>query len=114
LIVVSIISLIPGKDIPHKIELIPYFDKYIHAGMYFTLSVFLINPMSVTVKMNSYLVAFICSVVTGGLFEILQITVAQNRSGSWADFAANTTGAALGLLTYRILLNTRYERIFKA
>ena len=115
LIIVSTISLIPGNDIPSQILLFPNFDKVIHFGMYFVLVLFLVFPLLKIKAVNTYLIAFLIAVLLGGILEILQATIAINRTGSYIDFLANLSGAIFGLIVYKwIISGKKVEVIFKA
>ncbi len=113
LILVAVLSLIPGNKLPHPKYIIPHFDKLVHAGMYFTLCIFAIAPFAKVRVGKGYWAAFITSIAFGGIFEILQETITVNRSGNLYDFIANTCGALLALFAYRFVISgTKLERIF--
>lgn len=115
IVVIAILSLIPGDEFPMNTFFIPHFDKIVHVGMYFMSSLFLISPFEKLRIGNGYLAAFIASLFLGALFEILQDTIAINRSGNIEDFIADLIGAALALVFYRYFVSgKKIEQIFKA
>ncbi len=100
-------SSYPGNKIPQA----PFFgfDKVIHIGMYFVLSITIIFGFSfpqkvkkVTFKLASNVVLF--GIFFGGVMEICQHYIFINRSGNWYDFFANSIGAILGVLIYPIMV----------
>lgn len=98
----------PGKDIPHIsfLELLA-FDKWVHAGIFFTLAVLLMRGMKFTyvraAHVTAALFALAISIPYGGLLEIMQGTLFQDRSADLYDFIANSFGAVCGVLLYRNL-----------
>ena len=97
---ITYFSLIRGREIPSF--LLSFKDLLLHGGMYFTIYVlyymgligwnFSYRPPK---KVNQWLLVGL-GTVAGGILEILQETVAIDRSGTWEDFAANTFGALAG------------------
>lgn len=114
-IVIAILSLLPGDDLPKKAFIIPHFDKIVHLGMYFISCLFLISPFEKLRIGKGYLAAFLFSSFLGGLFEVLQELIARNRSGNFADFFADMLGAALALIFFHYFVSgKKLERIFRA
>lgn len=117
IIVVAFLSLLPGDDLPQDsfLSRIPHFDKLVHAGMYFFLCIFLISPFEKLRVGKGYITSFVVSVILGGLFEILQITITRNRSGNIPDLIADAVGALLALLFFSLFVSgKRMEVIFRA
>lgn len=115
IIVVAVLSLLPGDDLPQKTFAIPHFDKIVHIGMYFMSCLFLISPFQKLRVGKGYFAAFLLSLFLGALFEILQSTIARNRSGNYEDFFADLIGAAAALVFYRYFVSGKKpERIFRA
>jgi VanZ family protein len=50
------------------------------------------------------LLAIIAPIVLGGLIELAQMYLTTNRSGEWADFAADSIGVLLGAVAGNYLL----------
>jgi glycopeptide antibiotics resistance protein len=98
----------PGKDIPHISFLeILAFDKWVHAGIFFVLAVLLMRALKRTYRTTSHaatlLITLSVCIVYGGLLEIMQGTVFEDRSADVLDFIANSFGAVCGVLVYRKL-----------
>jgi VanZ family protein len=114
IVIITILSLLPGEDLP-KEAFIPHFDKIVHIGMYFLSCLFFISPFRKIHAGKGYLAAFLSSLFIGALFEVLQNTVAKNRSGNYEDFIADLIGAALALIFYRYFVSgKKLEKFFKA
>ncbi len=113
IVIVAVLSLLPGDDLPQTTFIIPHFDKIVHFGMYFISCLFLIPPFEKIRIGKGYLAAFLSSLFLGALFEVLQSTIARNRSGNYDDFLADLTGTALAILFYRFFISgKKIERIF--
>lgn len=85
---------IPGKDIPHIsfLELLS-FDKFVHATLFFILVWSIYKAVN---KTNAYKQALIYalsfSIPYGGVLEILQQELFDERTADLFDFIANTFG----------------------
>lgn len=103
LAVITFLSLMPGKDIPHSgLFGIPHLDKAVHAGLYAILAFLLVWSLHAK-KRSKFITALLFCVVYGGLMEILQVTIAVNRLASWGDWLADLVGALLGLFLFPYL-----------
>ena len=101
----------PGKAIPKIswLELLS-FDKFVHAGIFFTEQILLIFAL-IHLPANNFfrknykgLSALFC-IAYGGSLEIMQYTIFSERSGDILDFIANSTGVITGLFVYKPLAN---------
>lgn len=88
---------LPGKDIPHIsfLELLS-FDKFVHASVFFVL-VMLINKAfrKTPNRKNAMAFALCVSIPYGGILEILQQELFEDRTADLFDFIANSTGSLL-------------------
>lgn len=105
-LLILILCGIPGRDIPHIsfLELLS-FDKFVHAGIFLVLIVLLVRGFVVQTTFNklqqhSKVLAFVICVSYGGLLEVLQGSIFEERSADIYDFIANSFGCILGLLLY--------------
>ncbi|MCW3104875.1 MAG: putative integral rane protein [Bacteroidetes bacterium] len=105
-LVILILCGIPGRDIPHIsfLELLS-FDKFVHAGIFFVLLLltvrgFVLQDSYPVLKERAKLMAAIICISYGGLLEIMQATVFEERSADVFDFIANSFGCLLGTLVY--------------
>jgi VanZ family protein len=108
-LVILILCGIPGRDIPHIsfLELLS-FDKWVHAGIFFVLALlavrgFRLQQGSVTLKKNAAWFALAFCIPYGGLLEIMQGTLFEERSADVYDFIANSFGAIMAVLLYNFL-----------
>ena len=107
IIAIAILSGYPGNKIPET----PFlnFDKLVHVGIYFVLSIAIcfafINEKKLLSQQTKLRVWIICfGIFYGGFMEILQHYIFINRSGSWYDFFANTIGATIGVFFYPFVI----------
>lgn len=106
---IMILCGIPGRDIPHISFLeILGFDKWVHAGIFFVLALlavrgFRLQEKSAALKKHALWLALAFCMLYGGLLEIMQGTLFEERSMDVYDFIANSFGAALAVLLYKTL-----------
>lgn len=96
---------------------IPHLDKVIHFGLYAVLLSFWMidfyKKESQFVKSINTLI-ILGSIIFGGLMEIIQKVIVQERSGDFLDFFANTAGILFAFLLFRyfILYRKLMLRVF--
>lgn len=97
---------IPGRDLPHSsfLELLN-FDKFVHASLFFVLILFTVRGFILqseyaNLKHYAKWIGGILCVTYGGLLEVMQGTLFEDRSADVLDFIANSFGVALGLVMY--------------
>lgn len=105
-LLILVLCGIPGRDIPHIsfLELLS-FDKFVHAGMFFVLIVltirgFLIQTNFIKIQALAKQISLFLCVSYGGLLELMQEAVFEERSADIYDFIANSFGCFLGLFLY--------------
>ena len=96
----------PGKDIPHIsfLELLS-FDKFVHAGIFFVFILlairgFILQTNFLKLQHAAKPVAFFICAAYGGLMEIMQGTMFEDRSADVYDFIANSFGCTMGWVSY--------------
>lgn len=102
---------LPGKDIPHIsfLELLS-FDKFVHASIFFILVLLIYFAIRKTPNRKNALVVALCfSVPYGGILEILQQELFEDRTADLFDFIANTFGSFLAwvYVYFRTMVNTK-------
>ena len=109
IIVVFILSSIPGSDIPKISRFkIPHLDKIVHFIMYFTLQFLVLTEYYKNYK-NKYLftkvllLTLLLSISYGLIMELLQEYLFISRTASLYDFLANSAGAIFGSISVIIL-----------
>jgi VanZ family protein len=118
-LLILILCGIPGKDIPHIsfLELLS-FDKLVHAGIFFVLVLlairgFLLQSTITFLQANARVLAVVFCIVYGGLLEIMQGTLFQERSADVFDFIANSFGVIVGLMMYTNIENKILKHLIK-
>ncbi|MBN8696524.1 MAG: VanZ family protein [Bacteroidetes bacterium] len=98
---------IPGRDIPHIsfLELLS-FDKFVHAGVFFVLILLLIRGAVLQTQFTflsqySFLLSGSLCVLYGGVLELMQEAVFEERSADLYDFIANSFGVLVGMVCYK-------------
>ena len=101
-IICTVLLTLPGSSFPKKsiFDSIPYFDKYVHIGLFAVLT--FLGCLAITVKnhVETYHRYFImCGIVAfiyGILMEFVQHYFIPNRSFDIYDMLADGAGALLG------------------
>ena len=118
-LLILILCGIPGRDIPHIsfLEMLS-FDKFVHASIFMILLLltargFLLQSSFGALKRRPKLAAFILCVSYGGLLEVMQGTLFEERSADIYDFIANSFGCIIGILLYRFSERTVLSKMIK-
>lgn len=107
-LVILILCAIPGRDLPHSdwLEALS-FDKWVHAGVFFVLEIFLIRAFLFSrferLQNNARIATVPISIVYGGALELMQEAVFSERSADILDFIANSFGVIVGAAVYSML-----------
>ena len=106
-ILILILSSIPGNSLP-KAPTIPHFDKLVHAGLYFILSLFIIPVFDLTnnkiIRISAPVLIILIVILYGGFIEIAQENWFVNRKGDFKDFYSDIAGGILAIILYYTLL----------
>jgi len=118
IIIIFILSSIPGNNIPKITQFkIPHLDKIVHFIMYSTLQFLVLveyykNYTQKYPLVNVVLISVTLSVFYGVIMEILQSLFFINRTGSFYDILANSTGAIIGsLIAILLSKNKKFIKI---
>ena len=80
---------------------IPYFDKFVHFGMYFGLMSVIILENRKTIKSTGYLfLSGLIPLFYGIIIEFLQSALTITRSGSFYDALADAAGIFVSILLW--------------
>ena len=112
-IIILILCLLPSSGTSHSRLNIPHFDKILHFGFYFMLSVIFVYEIRLnhvnrkksnksSSKFRKIVIVFLYCVVLGLLIEILQHYLIASRSDDLLDLVADTLGAIFGIVFMRI------------
>ena len=100
-IIANILFLMPGPDVPTISFLdVIYFDKWVHAGLFFGLTFLTAYPFIKAGRSTKKLLIFICIAYAlyGILIEFLQKYVAYERDFDVNDMIADAVGCFLGYI----------------
>lgn len=108
--IVSLILLtLPANDLPHSSLFdLPYFDKYVHSGMFFLLTVLFSYPFSkltaedVTISAIFNKIALFI-ILYGIIMEFVQKYFTAGRTFDITDILFDAVGSVTGLLIMRRL-----------
>ena len=111
---VLIFCNIPIAETENKLPLFEGFDKMVHLGFFFVLTVLLFygkirQQLSYTYRIITILKILIITTVLGGGIELLQLTVFTYRSAEWWDFFADMIGVGMGIFSYIFLHRFRFN-----
>lgn len=99
IIVLCVVTFLPGRDVPSSP--FPHFDKAIHFMVFLVGTAILFPAIYLLTKWPPRVVAmvtFMSAVILGILDEYLQLRVPGRSGGDWADIAANSLGAGVGVI----------------
>ena len=88
----------------------PGFDKMVHCGFFFVLTVFwcngLIRQQNTRVLQYKYAIGIgLLAIAFGGLIELLQLTVFTWRDGDWNDLFADSVGVGMAIFSILVTVN---------
>lgn len=106
-ITILVFCLMPSSSISRVHVPVQSFDKVLH------FLIFLIFTWTLTygftsstdqrgLSLKCTIICFVISVLYGGLIEVLQYILTQDRHGDWFDLLADAVGVIVALLTYRL------------
>ncbi len=96
LLVLTILSLLPASELQEVFSLTELLANLAHIPAYGILAFLLIKTLSQFVSNGIYPLAFLMSVLYGGVMEILQGFT--GREPSWMDMGSNAIGALIVVL----------------
>jgi VanZ family protein len=103
LVLSTILLTLPGSSFPKEDWLSKiWFDKWVHAGMFFLLVLLWCRPFasghsSWNVKRRVFILVAFTGLAYGIAMEFVQLHLIRNRSFDWGDIAADAIGSAIGL-----------------
>ncbi len=102
--VIVYLCTIPGDTFSDSIfSKIPYFDKAVHLGLYFVLSILMFwslyrQKSSLRLKYNAALITFWYGIILGLLIEVIQGNFVESRTFETIDWLSDSIGCIAGLL----------------
>ncbi len=111
--IVLILCDIPISD-PAGIPVFEGFDKLVHLGFFFVLTVLLFygkirEQKSYTYRTITILKILFITTILGGGIELLQYYIFTYRSAEWWDFFSDMIGVGMGIFSYIFLHRFRYN-----
>ncbi|WP_026897015.1 VanZ family protein [Daejeonella oryzae] len=97
-----------------KIPVFEGFDKLVHTGFFFVLTVLLFygkirQQLSYTYRTITILKILLITTFLGAAIEMLQYYIFTYRSAEWWDFFADMTGVGMGIFSYIFLHRIRFN-----
>jgi len=112
-LLVLILCDIPMSSVPGNSKFFEGFDKMVHLGFFFVLTVFLFygkikQQNSFDYRLLTIVKIVSINIVLGGGIELLQWKVFTYRSAEWWDFFADLLGLGMGVFSYLLLHRKAY------
>ncbi|MBN2892811.1 MAG: VanZ family protein [Bacteroidales bacterium] len=102
-IIVFILCLLPGSNLPKTGFHIPHFDKIVHFGMFFIFSILFNYEKKAERNSNSLVIILILSLLIALSTEISQLLFTTTRQFDLLDLSADLLGSIVGYFSYFIL-----------
>ncbi|WP_442794232.1 VanZ family protein [Pelobium manganitolerans] len=107
-LLVLILCDVPMSDVPGSSHFFEGFDKMVHLGFFFVLTVLLFygkikQQNSFEYRLLTIVKIVAINVCVGGGIEILQWKVFTYRSAEWWDFFSDMLGLGMGVFSYLLL-----------
>jgi VanZ family protein len=104
LIISAVLLALPGNDLPHGDFLnIPFFDKYVHLGMFLLLTVLFCYPLvnsgleKRTIR-SRFIKITVLAILYGVMMEYVQLYLVYGRSFDVMDIVFDAIGSLAGYL----------------
>jgi VanZ family protein len=95
-----------------QFETIPYFDKFVHFGLYFLFTAVLIfEHRSLFKNTRQLLLTALIPFFFGAIMEFLQADLTTTRSGDIFDLLADSVGIAIALYLWLVVKPFYREKI---
>ncbi|HEX7367593.1 MAG TPA: VanZ family protein [Pelobium sp.] len=107
-LLVLILCDIPMSQVPGSSRFFEGFDKMVHLGFFFVLTVLLFygkikQQNSFEYRILTIVKIVLINVCLGGGIELLQWKVFTYRSAEWWDFFSDMLGLGMGVFSYLLL-----------
>lgn len=114
-IIVLILCDVPLDNVPGDLPLFEGFDKLVHTGFFFVLTVLLFygkirQQHSYSFRIMTIVKILLVTSFLGAGIEILQWKVFTYRSADFWDFFTDMTGVGMGIFSYIFLHRTGHEK----
>ena len=114
-IFILIVCLMPPQSESKGLSFFEGFDKLVHTGLFFVLTVLLFygkaqQQLSYKYGLLTFVKIILLTAILGGGVELLQWKVFTYRSGEWWDFFSDMVGVGMGIFSY-IFLHSKDEYV---
>ena len=111
-VIILVLCNMPMHNVSKSVRFFEGFDKMVHLGLFFVLTVFLLNGLSkgsgeYQFSIITLIKIIVSTFVFGGLIEILQWKFFNYRSAEWWDLFADMTGVSMAIFSYVIMHKKR-------
>ena len=108
-LLILILCSISFGSVGHSHLFFPGFDKLVHCGLFFVLTVLMCNGFIRKHSTDNFAVidalkVFIIALSYGALIEVLQLFVFTWRGAEWADLFSDAVGAGMGVFGTLVIL----------
>ena len=113
-LIILILCDLPQDNIPGHGLFFEGFDKIVHLGFFFVLTVFLFygkikQQNSYEYRLLTIIKIFSINIILGGGIEMLQWKFFSYRSAEWWDFGCDMIGCLMGVFSYALLHLSNYN-----
>ena len=114
-VIVLILCDMPLEEATAQLPLFEGFDKLVHTGFFFVLTVLLFygkirQQRSYTFRIMTIVKILLITAALGAGIEVLQWKVFTYRSADIWDFFTDMVGVGMGIFSYIFLHRTGYEK----
>ncbi|MCB8965208.1 MAG: VanZ family protein [Bacteroidales bacterium] len=87
---------------------IPHLDKVVHLGLYVVFTLLILSETNTKRKIGgldrkAIIISLSIAITYGLLIELMQLLLFESRGAEFWDFVANTVGATVAVLIYRLM-----------
>ncbi|MFM6976670.1 MAG: VanZ family protein [Sphingobacteriaceae bacterium] len=113
--IILVLCNLPAEDLPQNSPLFfEGFDKLVHTGFFFVLSVLLFygkirQQQSYQYRFLTIIKIFLISAALGAAIELMQWKWFTYRSADWLDFFCDLLGVAMGTFSYVFLHRIQFN-----
>ena len=116
-VIILVLCNMPMHNVSKSVRFFEGFDKTVHLGLFFVLTVFLLNGLSkwsgeYQFSITTLIKIIVSTFVFGGLIEILQWKFFNYRSAEWWDLFADMTGVSMAVFSY-VLMHKKRDFTFE-
>ncbi len=115
-IIIIVFCSLPSSNLPRtSIINIPHFDKILHFGIYFILSLIILYELKIKTSKNKmvFIITGLFSFTLGLLIEIEQQYLISSRTGDLYDLIADILGTVIGIIFFQVLITVSRKYIVK-